>query len=139
MATIDTTTTQGDTTVSGGSTTAMDDRPLNFYPDQAVDLDQELRQAERESVLERALEIVTAPSSVLLLGAAVGLMLKRRFLLGSLLLTGFVARNAFLGGSPPVPVLRRFGMRGKDELDVERYAAKAQRGDYGKLEVIPFR
>ncbi|SNB47175.1 hypothetical protein [Geobacter sp. DSM 9736] len=134
-----TTITQGDAPISGGSTTAMDDRPLNYYPDQAVDIDQELRQVNRESVLERALEMITAPSSVLLLSAGIGLVLRRRIGLGSVLLAGFLLRNALVTKNPPRSLLRRLGMREKDELDVERYALKAQRGDYGKLEVIPFR
>ena len=34
---------------------------------------------------------------------------------------------------PPVPILRRLGVRTAREIDIERYALKALRGDFGPL------
>jgi hypothetical protein len=39
-------------------------------------------------------------------------------------------QHAVQGWCPPIPVLRRFGFRTADEINRERYALKALRGDF---------
>jgi hypothetical protein len=41
--------------------------------------------------------------------------------------------HAVQGWCPPVPVLRRLGFRTASEIDHERYALKALRGDFEKF------
>ena len=36
-------------------------------------------------------------------------------------------------GCPPVPLFRRIGIRTQSEIELERYALKALRGDFGPL------
>ena len=49
---------------------------------------------------------------------------------GSVGRLGLPAANALRGWCPPVPVLRRFGVRTGREIEQERYALKILRGDF---------
>jgi hypothetical protein len=42
-------------------------------------------------------------------------------------------QHATQGWCPPVPVFRRLGIRTQTEIDHERYALKALRGDFKKI------
>jgi hypothetical protein len=91
-------------------------------------LSQLIAQADREWDFERVLE---AEASVMgLLGLALGVTVHRRFLF----LPGFAAAMVFLhamqGWYPLLPLFRRAGIRSQDEIDRERYALKALRGDF---------
>jgi hypothetical protein len=43
---------------------------------------------------------------------------------------GFLLQHAVQGWCPPLPLLRRLGVRTADEINEERYALKALRGDF---------
>jgi len=45
----------------------------------------------------------------------------------------FLLLHAIQGWCPPVPVLRRLGIRTREEIDRERYALKALAGDFAGL------
>lgn len=114
------------------------DHPLNYEADQAANLAPQLRQLNLKLGLQSALELVSNPPSSLMVAGAVGLLLKRRFGLASLLVAGIVLRQALQ--VPEAPSARRGKEpRGRRDMEFERRALKAQRGDYGKLEVIPFK
>jgi hypothetical protein len=51
------------------------------------------------------------------------------------LVTGFLFQHAVEGWCPPIPVLRRLGFRTAREIDIERVALKALRGDFGPFGV----
>ena len=51
-------------------------------------------------------------------------------------MTGFLLQHALQGWCPPVPVFRRLGVRTTAEIDRERYALKALRGDFGRYDAI---
>ena len=63
-------------------------------------------------------------------GVALGWSGDRRWLLLPALVTGFLFQHAIQGWCPPVPVLRRLGFRTADEINQERFALKAIRGDF---------
>jgi hypothetical protein len=42
-------------------------------------------------------------------------------------------QHAVQGWCPPVPLLRRLGYRTSREIDIERVALKALRGDFGAI------
>jgi hypothetical protein len=46
---------------------------------------------------------------------------------------GFLLQHATQGWCPPVSVLRRRGVRTRREIEAERYALKALRGDFSGL------
>lgn len=112
-----------------GAVEEFSDRSLNYYSDQMPDIKPRLRRLNWKWGLQKV------PSSALLLGGAVGLLLRRRYAGASLLLGGFLLRQVLNGTA----VARPAREAGRDEIELERYALKAQRGDFGKLEVIAFK
>jgi hypothetical protein len=45
----------------------------------------------------------------------------------------FLFQHAVQGWCPPVPLFRRLGVRTRKEIDAEKYALKAVRGDFDEL------
>lgn len=54
----------------------------------------------------------------------------RRFALIPLVVGSFLLQHAVQGWCPPLPVFRRMGVRTQTEIDEERAALKALRGDF---------
>jgi hypothetical protein len=91
-------------------------------------LDSRIEELDREWDIERAIEANAA--SLALLGLGLGLLVNRKFLAVPVVVTGFLLQHALQGWCPPVPILRRMGFRTVPEIDHERYALKALRGDF---------
>lgn len=87
---------------------------------------------DREWDVERALEANAA--SVALFGLALGATVDRRFFAVPTLVAGFLLQHAVQGWCPPVPVLRRLGFRTQSEIERERCALKALRGDFADVQ-----
>ena len=94
-------------------------------------IDQRLAELDREWDIERAIE--ANASSLALAGVLLGAFVNTRFLLLPAAVTGFLLQHALQGWCPPVPVLRRYGFRTQTEIEQERHALKALRGDYRQL------
>lgn len=77
---------------------------------------------EREWDIERILQTMAASFS--LTGIALSLTVDRRWILVPGLVLSFLMLHAFQGWCPPVPVLRRLGVRTQEEIDRELYALK---------------
>jgi hypothetical protein len=90
-------------------------------------IDRRLRELDAEWDMERTLE--TNAAGIALLGTVLSAM-NRRFLLLPALVTGFLMQHALQGWCPPVPFFRRRGVRTTTEIERERYALKALRGDF---------
>lgn len=85
---------------------------------------------------ERVLE--ANASSLALIGVGLGTWVDRRFYALSAVVAGFLLQHALQGWCPPLPVLRRLGVRTQSEIDQERYALKALRGDFRDTgEILP--
>ena len=91
-----------------------------------------LAELDREWDIERALEANAASAS--LIGLSLGLTTSRRWLALPVLVAGFLLQHAVQGWCPPLPALRRLGFRTPGEIDKERYALKALRGDFRQVE-----
>jgi hypothetical protein len=91
-------------------------------------IDRRLRELEREWDIERVLE--TNAASIALAGLGLGLFADRRFMAVPAIVAGFLLQHALQGWCPPVPVFRRLGVRTQREIDDERAALKALRGDF---------
>lgn len=89
-----------------------------------------LAELEREWDVERAIEANAA--TVALAGLALGAFADRRFFALPAVVAGFLLQHAIQGWCPPVPILRRLGVRTAREIDEERYALKVLRGDFGR-------
>lgn len=89
---------------------------------------QRLAELDSEWDVERCLE--TAAPTFSLIGLALGVTKDRRFLIIPAVVQAFFLQHALQGWCPPLPVLRRLGFRTTKEIDRERNALKALRGDY---------
>jgi hypothetical protein len=96
-----------------------------------------LRELEREWDVERVLELNA--SLLALSGTALCLAGRRKAALLPLVVLGFLVQHAVQGWCPPLPLFRRLGVRTRAEVDQERMALKALRGDFdqGVLPVDP--
>ena len=87
-----------------------------------------LHELDREWDIERTLEANAA--TVSLVGVLLGAALHRGFFAVPAIVGGFLLQHAVQGWCPPVPVFRRWGFRTQSEIDEEKYALKALRGDF---------
>jgi hypothetical protein len=94
----------------------------------AADIAQRLRALDNEWDVERLLQ--TNASILVLIGMAAATTLDRKFLLLPAGVLAFFAQHALQGWCPPIPVFRRLGVRTQGEIERERYALKALRGDF---------
>ncbi|WP_224983797.1 hypothetical protein [Geomonas agri] len=112
------------------------DLPLNYREDQRGNLNPQVRELTLKLGLQSVLEFLGDPRTALLVGGAFGLLYKRKYALASLVVGGLVLQRALSRGATgdggEVARQRR-------EKEFERRALKAQRGDYGHLEVIAFK
>ena len=119
----------------------LEDRALNYYPDQLPDIKPRLRKLNVVWGVETARDLVRTPSSAALLGGAAVALLRGKFLAASCFAAGLFLQQALTGRmkrGAQLNVRRRVGTE-REDLEIERYALKVQRGDYGKLEFIPFK
>ncbi|TWJ16569.1 hypothetical protein [Geobacter argillaceus] len=104
---------------------------LWYYLDHPEEIEKRLRELDEEWDIERLLE--TNASTIALVGLGLGTALSRKFYLLSALVMGFLLQHALQGWCPPVPLFRRLRIRTQSEIEMERYALKALRGDFGVL------
>lgn len=93
-----------------------------------AEIEQRLEELDREWDIERTLEANAA--SLALVGLGLGTFVSRRFLALPAVVAGFLLQHALQGWCPPVPLFRRLGVRTQAEIERERYALKALRGDF---------
>jgi hypothetical protein len=75
----------------------------------------------------------TNASALAFTGVTLGALVDKRWLVLPALVTAFLFQHAVQGWCPPVPILRRLGYRTAREIDIERAALKALRGDFGPI------
>lgn len=110
---------------------------ISHFADHPDQIPTRLGELDREWDIERAIEANAA--TLALTGVALGVTLDRRWLVLPALVTGFLLQHALQGWCPPVPVLRRMGFRTATEIERERHALKALRGDFSGMTQAPNR
>ena len=90
-----------------------------------------LAELDEEWDIERWVE--TMAPSLTLLGLWGGTFVNRKWLILSGVVQAFFLQHAIQGWCPPIPVLRRLGVRTLDEINQERYALKLLRGDFQEV------
>jgi hypothetical protein len=94
-------------------------------------LTRRIEQLDREWDMERVLEANAA--SLTLTGVLLGVRRDRRWLVLPAVVSAFLLQHALQGWCPPLPLFRRLGVRTRREIDAEKHALKALRGDYDRL------
>lgn len=87
-----------------------------------------LGELDREWDVERMLE--TNAGGLALISTVLAATHSRRWLWLGALVPAFLIQHAVQGWCPPLAVLRRIGVRTRREIDAERTALKALRGDF---------
>lgn len=100
---------------------------LYYYQHHPREIEARLQELDREWDVERVLE--ANASTLVLASALAGLLGRRRSLLLTATVGGFLLQHALQGWCPPLPVLRRLGFRTATEIETERYALMILRGD----------
>jgi hypothetical protein len=101
---------------------------LRYCAGSPLRIERRLRELDREWDIERVLE--TNASVVSLLGLVLGTAVNRRWLFVPAAVTAFLFQHAVQGWCPPLPILRRIGVRTSREIEIERVALKILRGDF---------
>ncbi len=105
-----------------------DARVARLEEGKPIELEARLDELDREWDIERLLQ--ANASTLAMIGVALGYTWDRRFLLLPAAVLTFFAQHALRGWCPPIPVFRRRGVRTRREIERERYAIKALRGDF---------
>lgn len=100
-----------------------------------AEIEQRLTELDREWDIERCIE--TLAPGFTLLGLGLGMTVNRRWLVLPIVVQTFLLQHALQGWCPPISVLRRLGVRTAEEINQERYALKALRGDFPKTTPAP--
>jgi len=108
--------------------TSIEEKIL-FYSTQPKEvISRRIQQLDREWDIERWIE--TNASSLALTGLILGLTKSRKYLLLTGTVLSFLLMHAVQGWCPPVPLLRKMGVRTRSEIDREKFALKVLRGDF---------
>lgn len=99
-----------------------------YYAAHPDEIPQRLAELDREWDIERALAMNSSALSIF--GLMMTALRGRRWLLLPMVVQGFFIQHAIEGWCPPLPILRRLGLRTQFEIEQERYALKALRGDF---------
>lgn len=73
-------------------------------------------------------------STLSLIGVLLGATVNRKWFVVPGVVTSFLLWHAIQGWCPPLPIFRKLGYRSRKEIDAEKYALKALRGDFSGLE-----
>lgn len=87
-----------------------------------------LNELDQEWDVERTLEANAA--TLILMSIGLGLTMDRRWFAFPAVVAGFLLQHALQGWCPPLPVLRRLGIRTVREIELECTALRILRGDF---------
>lgn len=99
-----------------------------YFARHVDEIDARLEELNREWDMERVLQLNAGIVGGT--GALFGLLFGRKWFLLPAVAGGFLVQHAVTGWCPPVEVLRRLGVRTTHEINLERFALKALRGDF---------
>ena len=82
-----------------------------------------IEELDREWDIERTLEVNA--STLALSGLLLGVTVNRKWLVLPGVVLSFLLQHGLQGWCPPLPILRRMGVRTRGEIDLEKYELKA--------------
>lgn len=101
---------------------------IAYYAAHPEQIEQRLKELDKEWDIERWLEMNSAAIS--LLGLTLAVTRSRWWLLLPMAVQGFFLQHGVQGWCPPLPMFRRLGIRSQLEIQTERNALRALRGDF---------
>ena len=99
------------------------------------EISRRIRELDKEWDIERVLEINM--SVIALTGIVLAVLVHIYWLILPVIVLLFFMQHALQGWCPPVPVFRALGVRTRPEIDREKYAIKALRGDFKNIYLSP--
>jgi hypothetical protein len=109
------------------------DRRVRYLSQHREDIPARLKELDEEWDIERAIEFNA--SALAFSGVALAASSDdKRWLILPAMVTAFLFQHAVQGWCPPVPILRRLGFRTAYEIEEERQALKALRGDFAQVD-----
>ena len=91
-------------------------------------IDERIGELDKEWDIERTLQLNAATLAIT--GTVLGLVVDKRWLAVPIIVTSFLVQHAIQGWCPPLPIFRKLGFRTRAEIDKEKFALKALRGDF---------
>ena len=105
---------------------------LHHYANQSKSsISERIEALKHEWDIERILELNA--SSLAFIGVMLTLTVDQRWLWHTGVVLVFLFQHSVQGWCPPLPIFRRFGVRTRSEIDWEKFALKALRGDFNSL------
>ncbi|RPH35404.1 DUF2892 domain-containing protein [bacterium] len=112
--------------------TRIDNEAVNrvryYAPLNDAKITRHIEELDREWDVERHLEM--SASSLALTGLVLSFVHNRKWLMLTGFVLPFLLQHAVQGWCPPLTLFRRLGIRTRKEIDEEKYAMKALRGDF---------
>ncbi len=107
------------------------DRPGNLPSEKSLQVDGKIAELEKEWDIDRSVELNCAVLAIA--GTALGVLVNKRWFALPVLAAAFLAQHSIQGWSPLIPIFKQFGFRNKKEINRERIALKALRGDFKRI------
>lgn len=102
---------------------------LAQYKDQdPFSIRERMKELDKKWDIERTLMFNAATLSVT--GALLAIFVNRKWAIMPAVVTSFLIQHTLQGWCPPLPLFRMMGIKSREELDREKYALKALRGDF---------
>ncbi|PKV75186.1 DUF2892 domain-containing protein [Pontibacter ramchanderi] len=95
------------------------------------EISERIRELDQEWSIERTLEVNA--STLALSGTLLGAFVNKRWFILPGIVSMFLLQHGLQGWCPPLPIMRALGIRSRREIDEERYALKALRGDFDSI------
>jgi hypothetical protein len=96
-----------------------------------------IKQLDREWDTERVLEANAATS--IIVSSIIGFFSSPYWFIITGIINFFLFEHAIQGWCPPLPLIRRLGIRTQEEIQVEKMAVKFMRGDFNNIEKDPLK
>ncbi len=105
--------------------------PQQMASETNLRVDKKIIELEKEWDVERTVELNCAVLAIA--GTALGIFVHKRWFALPVLAATFLAQDSIQGWSPLIPVFKKFGFRNKKDINREKYALKALRGDFKRI------
>ena len=105
-----------------------EERVRSYESRSREEITRRIEELKREWDIERWLE--ANASTLALTGLTLGVLHSKKWLLVPGIVLPFLLQHAVQGWCPPLPLMRRFGIRTRQEIEREKYAMKVLRGDF---------